>query len=68
MAPVKNFINRLPRFSNNSGRASKRTNTRLPNQRGESLGSFIILEATVQDIPALAALCMPINAIFHPAT
>jgi ribosomal protein S18 acetylase RimI-like enzyme len=56
MAPINNFINALLRFRNSFRRPSKRTNTRLLNQRGESLDSFIIREATVQDIPALAAL------------
>jgi L-amino acid N-acyltransferase YncA len=53
---VKNLINAIARFLFGLGRPSKAANTRLLRQRGESLESLVIREATAEDIPALAAL------------
>ena len=56
LSRVKNFNNTIVRFVNGFKRLSKRTNTRLLRERGETLESFTIREATPEDIPALAAL------------
>jgi len=53
---VKNLLNALARFVFGLRRPSKAANTRLLHQRGETLQSFVIREATAEDIPALAAL------------
>ena len=53
---MKNFLNALARFVFGLRRPSKAANTRLLHQRGETLQSFVIREATSEDIPALAAL------------
>jgi GNAT superfamily N-acetyltransferase len=53
---MKNLINAIARFRLGLKRPSKATNTRLLRERGETLSSFIIREATSADIPALAAL------------
>jgi GNAT superfamily N-acetyltransferase len=53
---MKNFINTVVRFLNGLKRPSKLTNTRLLRERGETLESFIIREATAEDIPALTVL------------
>jgi len=55
-ALVKNFVNAILRLLNNVRRPSKKVNHRLLKQRGESPGSFLIREATTEDIAALAAL------------
>jgi L-amino acid N-acyltransferase YncA len=51
---VKNLLNAIVRFVFGLRRPSKATNTRALHQRGESLQSFVIREATADDIPALA--------------
>jgi ribosomal protein S18 acetylase RimI-like enzyme len=53
---MKNSINSIHRFVMGLKRPSKQTNTRLLNERGETLSSFIIREARVEDISALATL------------
>lgn len=53
---MKNLINAIARLLLGLKRPSKATNTRLLRERGETLSSFIIREATSADIPALAAL------------
>ncbi|HEX3448001.1 MAG TPA: hypothetical protein VHS97_07085, partial [Isosphaeraceae bacterium] len=52
----KNLINAIARFLLGLKRPSKAANSRLLRERGETLSSFIIREATSEDIPALAAL------------
>jgi hypothetical protein len=56
IAKTKNFINKLTRFINNFKRPSKRTNSKFLQQRGETMNSFIIREAIIEDLPALADL------------
>jgi ribosomal protein S18 acetylase RimI-like enzyme len=53
---MKNLINAIARFVFGLRRPSKAANTRLLRQRGESLESFLIREATPEDISVLAAL------------
>ena len=53
---MKNFSTSIQRFVLGLKRPSKKTNTRLLNEQGESFSSFIIREARPEDIPALAAL------------
>ena len=53
---MKNFIHAIARFISGLKRPSKTTNARLLRERGENPASFIIREATAEDIPALAAL------------
>lgn len=53
---MKNLINAIARFLFGLRRPSKAANTRLLRQRGESLESLMIRQATAEDIPALAAL------------
>ena len=53
---MKNFIHAIARFISGLKRPSKATNTRLLHERGENPSSFIIREATAEDIPALATL------------
>ncbi len=53
---MKNFINAILRFLNGLKRPSKQTNMRLLYERGETVSSFTIREATENEIPALAAL------------
>ncbi len=53
---VKNFINAIARFLFGLRRPSKAANSRLLRERGETLESFVIREATPQDIPELATL------------
>ncbi len=55
-AQIKNFINTVIRFINNFKRPSKQTNLRLLQNREETLSSFSIREATLADVPSLAAL------------
>jgi len=55
-AKTKNSIKKLIRFINNFKRPSKRTNSKLLQQRGKTMNSFIIREAIFQDLPALADL------------
>jgi GNAT superfamily N-acetyltransferase len=52
----KNFTNKVIRYLTNFQRPSKRTNVKLLQQRGETLSSFIVREATVEDLPALVSL------------
>ena len=53
---MKNFINAFIRFIKGFERPSKATNLRRLKERGEALDSFIIREATAEDVPALAEL------------
>ncbi len=53
---MRNLINAIIRFLWGFKRPSKATNSRLLRERGETLDSLIIREATAQDVPALAAL------------
>jgi L-amino acid N-acyltransferase YncA len=53
---LKNFANAVVRFLLSFQRPSKAANMRLLRQRGQSLDSFRIREATAADIPALAEL------------
>lgn len=53
---MKNLITAIARFLLGLKRPSKATNTRRLWERGQTLSSFIIREATPADIPALAAL------------
>lgn len=53
---MKNFINAIARFLFGLRRPSKSANTRLLRQRGESPESLMIREATIEDLPALAAI------------
>lgn len=53
---MKNSVNTIVRFLFGLRRPSKATNTRLLRQRGETLHSVVIREATSHDIPALAEL------------
>jgi ribosomal protein S18 acetylase RimI-like enzyme len=53
---MKTVINAVVRFLHGLGRPSKITNTRRLRDRGETVTSLIIREATLADIPALARL------------
>jgi L-amino acid N-acyltransferase YncA len=53
---MNNLINATTRFLRGLKRPSKATNARLLQERGETLSSFLIREATSADILALAAL------------
>src|ERR1700738_3899636 len=53
---MNNLINATTRFLRGLKRPSKATNARLLQERGETLSSFLIREATSADIPALATL------------
>jgi hypothetical protein len=53
---MKNILNAILRFMKGLQRPSKRANLRRMRERGDTLDSFTIREATVEDIPALAAL------------
>lgn len=53
---MKNLITAIVRVLLGLKRPSKATNTRRLWERGQTLSSFIIREATPADIPALAAL------------
>ena len=53
---MKKFITSIHRFVLGLKRPSKRVNTQLLKQRGEYLSSFVIREAHIDDIPALASL------------
>jgi len=53
---MKKLIISLHRFIMGLKRPSKQTNIRLLNKQGQTLWSFNIREARVEDIPALAAL------------
>jgi hypothetical protein len=48
---MKNFIQAVARFISGLKRPSKATNTRLLHERRENPASFIIREATAEDIP-----------------
>jgi ribosomal protein S18 acetylase RimI-like enzyme len=53
---LKNILNSILRFWQGLGRPSKATSLRKLQERGETLNSFTIREATADDIPALAEL------------
>ncbi|HEU5289631.1 MAG TPA: GNAT family N-acetyltransferase [Cyclobacteriaceae bacterium] len=53
---LKNFITFIHRFIMGLKRPSKESNKRKLASRGELLSTFIIREATIQDLDALAAL------------
>jgi len=53
---VKNLVDGIARFVGGLRRPSKAENERLLSQRGESLESLVVREATSDDIPALAQL------------
>ena len=53
---LKNTINAALRFMKGLQRPSKRANLRRMRERGDTMDSFTIREATVEDIAALAAL------------
>jgi ribosomal protein S18 acetylase RimI-like enzyme len=53
---IKNTFNSFVLFIKKLRRPSGKTNTRLLQQRGETIDSFIIREAIPDDVPALAAL------------
>ena len=53
---LKNLVDDITRFVSGLGRPSKAENERLLSQRGESLESLVVREATPGDIPALAHL------------
>jgi len=53
---MKNFITSIHRFVMGLKRPSKQANTRLLKERGETVSSFIIREARMEDIPVLASL------------
>jgi L-amino acid N-acyltransferase YncA len=53
---VKNFLNAIARVLLGLRRPSKTTNIRLLHQRQETLESFVIRDATLDDIPALVEL------------
>jgi GNAT superfamily N-acetyltransferase len=53
---VKNVVDAVARFVGGLRRPSKAENERLLRQRGESLESLVVREATPDDIPALARL------------
>jgi L-amino acid N-acyltransferase YncA len=55
-AGMKNVINSVIRFWKGLNRPSKATSLRRLKERGETLDSFTIREATAADVPALAAL------------
>jgi len=55
-ARAKNATTKVIRFLTNLKRPSRRTNLKLLQQRGETLDSFVIREATIEDLPALANL------------
>jgi GNAT superfamily N-acetyltransferase len=53
---IINIINTFLRFINGLRRPSKRRNAHLLRRKGEEFDSFLIRDATLDDIPALAAL------------
>lgn len=53
---MTNLFNTIVRFLFSLRRPSKATNTRLLGQRGETLQTCVVREATADDIPALAEL------------
>ena len=53
---IIHIINTFLRFINGLRRPSKRRNARLLQRKGEDVGSLIIRDATLNDVPALAAL------------
>jgi L-amino acid N-acyltransferase YncA len=53
---LKNMIFSLFRFINALKRPSPKRNRQLLQQRGENIDSFSIREATIEDVPVLAAL------------
>jgi ribosomal protein S18 acetylase RimI-like enzyme len=53
---IKNAANTILRFLNGLKRPSKKRNLKLLTIRGETHGSFVIREASMSDVPALAAL------------
>jgi L-amino acid N-acyltransferase YncA len=52
----KNLWNSVLRYISALKLPSKKTNTRLLKERGEDLSAFIIREASIDDVPALAVL------------
>lgn len=56
LAKTKNLANKIIRFLRNFKRPSKQTNLRFLRQQGETLNSFIIREATIEDLPSLIRL------------
>jgi L-amino acid N-acyltransferase YncA len=64
---MKRVVNALWRFVAGLSQPSKRTNARRLRERGETLASFSIREATAADIPALAQLHVTTwNATYAP--
>ena len=53
---MKNFINSIARFLNGLRRPSKKANLKKLQERGEAIDSFILRDATEQDIPELGKL------------
>lgn len=53
---LKNVVDDITRFVRGLGRPSNTENEQLLSQRGESLESLVVREATSDDIPALARL------------
>lgn len=56
MRKAKNTLHSIIRFINSLRRPSKKTNRRKLKERGETLDSYKIREATATDIPALSEL------------
>lgn len=56
MHVVKNFRNAVTRFVAGLQRPSKAANLRMLEERGETLSSFVIREATLSDVPKIADL------------
>jgi ribosomal protein S18 acetylase RimI-like enzyme len=63
---MKNLIHAIARFINGLKRPSKKDNLRLLHVREETRDSFIIREATAEDIPGLAALHVKTWAETYP--
>lgn len=64
---MKNFLNAIIRFLRGLRRPLKARNARLLRERGETLDTLVIREATHDDIPALAALHVKTWADTYPS-